>query len=61
MLTKKEEDLVAKGYVFKGEFIGSPYSANQFAMKEREKGNLARVLKLRGITLTVYVKEQTAK
>lgn len=59
MLTKVEEKLISKGYKFKGEFIGSPWKANQFAISERKKGNLARVLKLRGVTLTVYVKEKS--
>jgi hypothetical protein len=58
MLTKIEEDLISKGYKFKKEFIGSPCSAYNFANNERKKGNLARVLKLRGVTLTVYVKEK---
>lgn len=58
MLTKIESQLVSQGYKFKKEFIGSSYSAYKLARDEREKGNLARILKLRGITYTVYVKEK---
>lgn len=58
MLTKIEKELISKGYIFKKEFIASSFSANQYAREEREKGNLARVLNLRGLVYTVYVKER---